>query len=98
MDNKDKNDDKISTNQYEYQEKHPEFKTDFSDIKWNGRESIRDLSFWEIILGAGALGGIGFTVFFLFATGAIFYAIPYIVLGWLGINILILIFSKKVKK
>lgn len=103
MNNQNNFNEQSSEKQFEYQEIHPEFKTDMSDIKWNGRESIKDVPFWELILGMLAIVGIilfGIMIFFLFASGAIFYAIPYIVLGGLVIRVMyaILLPKENIKK
>ena len=98
MNNQNNFDEQNSENQFEYKEIHPEFQTDYSDIKWNGRESIKEVPFWELVLGAGAIVGIilfGIMIFFMFASGAIFYVIPYIVLGGLVIRVMFAILFPK---
>lgn len=84
-------------NQYGYQEIHPEFKTDYSDIKMNrsGYPDFKDLPWWHKILVVIMIIlsiPLGVMCFFallaFFSSGAIFYIIPYFVLACLGIRIL----------
>ncbi|MDO4859107.1 MAG: hypothetical protein Q4A17_14325 [Thermoguttaceae bacterium] len=90
-------DNEKTENQNEYQEIHPEFKTDYTDIKMNrsGYPDFKDLPLWHkmivvlFIIFCIPLGTVLFLgIVRLFTSGAIFYLIPIFVLGCLVVRVM----------